>query len=156
MTQTTLLLLIQAPPTHRVLLGYKKTGFGKGKYTGIGGKIDPGETAPEAAVREMQEETSVIVSPTDLIPAGHIAFYFPAKPEWNLTIHLFLSHQWQNHPEERDEVRPEWFATTQLPFHQMWDDAQYWYPFVLSGKTIDATFTFHPDNETIASYTITT
>jgi 8-oxo-dGTP diphosphatase len=39
----------------------------KTKFGIIGGKIDPGETAIEAAVREMKEETGYEVSPKDLI-----------------------------------------------------------------------------------------
>lgn len=34
-----------------ILLGYKKRGFGKGKWNGFGGKVDPGETIEHAAIR---------------------------------------------------------------------------------------------------------
>ncbi len=155
MTKTTLLLLVEGTPIHRVLLGYKKTGFGKGKYMGIGGKIEPGETAVQATLREMYEETGVVVLQSDLHFAGHIAYYFPTQPEWDLTVCVFLANRWQNQPEEHDEIRPEWFATNQLPFHSMWDDAQYWYPHVLSTKTIDATFVFKSDNQTVDTHTLT-
>lgn len=37
------------------------------KFGIIGGKIDPGETSLDAAVREMREETGYEVSPADLI-----------------------------------------------------------------------------------------
>ncbi len=48
---------------NRVLLGMKKRGFGMGKWNGFGGKVDPGETLLAAALREMQEESGVAVSP---------------------------------------------------------------------------------------------
>ncbi len=35
----------------RVLLGMKKRGFGAGKWNGFGGKVEPGETIEEAAIR---------------------------------------------------------------------------------------------------------
>ena len=35
----------------RILLGYKKNGFGKGKWNGFGGKVKDGETIEEAAIR---------------------------------------------------------------------------------------------------------
>ena len=38
----------------KVLLGMKKRGFGTGFYNGFGGKVEPGETILEAAVREVQ------------------------------------------------------------------------------------------------------
>ena len=35
----------------RLLLGMKKRGFGAGKWNGFGGKVDPGETILQGAVR---------------------------------------------------------------------------------------------------------
>ena len=34
-----------------ILLGYKKRGFGAGKWNGFGGKVEAGETIEEAAER---------------------------------------------------------------------------------------------------------
>ena len=34
-----------------VLLGYKKRGFGSGKWNGFGGKVEPGESVAEGAAR---------------------------------------------------------------------------------------------------------
>ncbi len=39
-----------------------------GKWCLFGGHIDPGETILEAAIREMAEETGLIVSPDELTP----------------------------------------------------------------------------------------
>ena len=152
MKATTLLLLVQGDPIARVLLGFKKMGFGQGKYTGIGGKLEPGETLAEAAIRELKEETHVCVQEKHLIPMGHIDFFFPAKPAWNLTTHIFFAYHWQGTPKETPEIRPQWFEVTQLPFEHMWDDASYWYLHVLQKKKIHATFTFKSDNETVDTY----
>lgn len=35
----------------KLLLGYKKRSFGKGKWTGVGGKVEPNETIIEGAIR---------------------------------------------------------------------------------------------------------
>jgi 8-oxo-dGTP diphosphatase/2-hydroxy-dATP diphosphatase len=35
----------------RLLLGLKKKGFGQGRWNGFGGKVEPGETIPDAAFR---------------------------------------------------------------------------------------------------------
>ena len=37
----------------QVLLGMKKRGFGVGKWNGFGGKLEPGESFAEGAVREV-------------------------------------------------------------------------------------------------------
>nr|XP_053633034.1 oxidized purine nucleoside triphosphate hydrolase-like [Cherax quadricarinatus] len=38
---------------NRLLLGYKKRGFGQGRWNAFGGKVEAGETPEEAAVRGM-------------------------------------------------------------------------------------------------------
>lgn len=48
------------PPSHLVLLHrfpHKKFG---GRWTGVGGKIEPGETPLEGALREVEEETGIV------------------------------------------------------------------------------------------------
>ncbi|MEJ0073651.1 MAG: NUDIX domain-containing protein [Candidatus Saccharibacteria bacterium] len=58
--ETTLLLLRR---NDEVLLAMKKRGFGAGRWNGVGGKLDPGETVEQALVRECQEEIGV--TPTE-------------------------------------------------------------------------------------------
>ena len=48
-----------ASPYSRLLLGMKKRGFGAGKWNGFGGKIEPGETPRQAAIREIREEAFI-------------------------------------------------------------------------------------------------
>ena len=152
MKVTTLLLLVQDEPISKVLLGFKKVGFGKGKFTGIGGKVEEGETIETATVREMWEETGVTVAQKHLQSAGNITFFFPSKPDWNLIIHVFLTKHWQGTPTESNEIIPQWFNVNELPLDTMWADAPYWYHRVLKGEKIKATFTFHSDNETIYTH----
>ena len=54
--ETTLCLLKK---DNSILLAMKKRGFGSGKYNGIGGKIEKGETPDEAMIRETKEEIKV-------------------------------------------------------------------------------------------------
>ncbi|MEQ1840701.1 MAG: NUDIX domain-containing protein, partial [Verrucomicrobiales bacterium] len=42
-----------------VLLIHKKTGLGAGKINGPGGKLEAGETALDAAIREVEEELHI-------------------------------------------------------------------------------------------------
>lgn len=43
---------------------------GTGSYMQVGGKLEPGESALEAAIREVAEEIGVVLAPEDLAPLG--------------------------------------------------------------------------------------
>jgi len=149
MRDATLCLLVQGNPPAEILLGLKKTGFGAGKYNGFGGKIEAGETVTMAAVRELEEEIGVQVLESDLRPVGHFTFLFPARPEWNQVVHVFLATAWEGVPAESVEMKPAWFALDDIPLEQMWQDDRYWLPRILAGERIRARFTFQEDNETV-------
>jgi len=146
---TNVLVLPLDRPQHRILLGFKKTGFGTGKYVGFGGKLGPGETLAMAAVRELREESSLQAKPQNLWYAAQLEFLFPAHPEWNRLVHVFRLEFWEGEPEESDEIRPEWFGLDQLPLNQMWADAAYWLPQVLLGIRLRMRFTYNEDNQTV-------
>src|SRR5215472_3354734 len=59
----TCLCLVRRQTTRgpEVLLGLKKTGFGAGKWVGLGGHVEPGEKPVAAAVREVEEESGLLV-----------------------------------------------------------------------------------------------
>lgn len=152
MKDATLVILLRGNPVFEVLLGFKKIGFGQGKYTGFGGKVERGETVAEAALRELTEETGVIVpDPETLEFAAILEFRFPHKRAWEQRVFVFITHHWEGTPTESDEMMPHWFAVEEIPYGQMWDDAHYWLPLVLSGKKFQAHFTFKADNQTVAA-----
>ncbi len=153
--RTLVFLLREDDGVSEILLGHKKVRFGAGKYGGIGGKLDKGETLLDAAVREMQEESSVILNPTDLSHQAHLSFWFPHRPEWTQTAYVFTATHWQGTAKESEEIRPCWLPYHQIPYEKMWDDAQYWLPHLLSGRRFAAEFTYGADNNRITGHQIT-
>jgi 8-oxo-dGTP diphosphatase len=152
MTQTCLCLIRRATAGGpEVLLGLKKSGFGAGKWVGLGGHIEEGEKPPAAAVREVFEESGLIVSADSLAHMASIEFRFPARPSWDQTAEVFVTSVYQGEPAESDEVAPQWFTEDALPLRLMWDDAQYWLPRVLAGEHVDVVITFAADCATVAS-----
>ncbi|MFJ6079748.1 8-oxo-dGTP diphosphatase [Pseudarthrobacter sp. NPDC092419] len=132
-----------------VLLGLKKTGFGRGKIVGLGGHVEPGETDAEAACREVYEESGVLVRQEDLRDAGLVVFDFPARPEWNMSTRLFVAARWSGEPVETAEILPEWFGTAALPVERMWQDAAHWLPLALDGTVLRLTVVMDDDNESV-------
>ena len=58
----------------KLLLIDKKRGLGAGKINGPGGRLEPGETPRQAAIRELREE--LCVTPTGVRRAGELLFQF--------------------------------------------------------------------------------
>lgn len=138
----------------RILLGYKKTGLGKGKRLGIGGKCEAGETVLETAVREVQEEILIDLDPNALDKIGEIDFIFPNKPEWSMTVHFFFVTNWEGEPQETAEIRPEFYPVDQIPYDKMWQDTLLWFPDALNGKRQKGTFIYGDDNEHVIEHVL--
>lgn len=156
MLEATLCFLVRGDPPSELLLGLKKVGFGRSKYGGVGGKLEPGETPPHAAVREMKEETGVSMREDDLRYAAHLTFLFPFRTEWSQVVHVYLAERWSGHAAESREIAPAWFRVDQIPFDQMWADCRHWLPRVLAGQRVRARFTFEADNETVGEMEVGT
>jgi 8-oxo-dGTP diphosphatase len=151
MTRTCLCLIRRQSATGReVLLGLKKTGFGAGKWVGLGGHIEEGEKPVAAAVREVREESGLVVPADSLQHLASIQFRFPTRPSWDQTAEVFVTSVYQGEAEESDEVAPKWFGEQELPLELMWDDARYWLPLVLAGVRVDVQITFAEDCATVA------
>jgi 8-oxo-dGTP diphosphatase len=133
-----------------VLLGRKKKGLGVGKYVAPGGKVEPGEGIRDAMVREVLEEVGLDVAVADLSPRGLLTYLFPHRPAWSQQSSVFVTRTWSGLERESDELAPEWFPLDELPLESMWDDAKHWLPAALAGERVDATFSFGPDNSTVA------
>jgi len=149
MLDTTLVLPVRDDPPRQVLLGLKRVGFGAGKWTGLGGKIEPGETPERAAARELEEETGLSARPIDLRRVARLAFRFPHRPAWSTVMYVYLLWTWQGTPAAGREIEPAWFATEALPYDRMWADSVHWLPRVLAGERICGHFVFAADNERV-------
>ena len=142
--ETSLVLLVRPG---QLLLAMKKRGFGAGYWNGPGGKLLPGETVYEAAVRETMEEVGVEVS--DLTEVARLTFYFdddPTDPIQNIHTTVYLGKTWTGEPEESEEMMPQWFHLADIPYNAMWADDRYWLPHVLDGAYVEAEFLFSTDN----------
>lgn len=111
----------------QVLLIRKKRGLGAGKINGPGGKLDPGETSEECAIRETQEELGV----TALNPVHHGELWFQFVDGLALHVDVYRATQWTGEAIETDEAVPLWTPLSALPFDEMWSDDRLWLAEVL-------------------------
>jgi 8-oxo-dGTP diphosphatase/2-hydroxy-dATP diphosphatase len=144
------LCIIHQPP--KILLGMKKEGFGAGRWNGFGGKVQDGETIEEAMLRELAEESGGLKM-IDSKKRAIFRFYFPHKPEIDCEVHVFKASQFDGEPQETDEMRPQWFEETEIPFDKMWSDDKLWLPLFLADKTLKGEFFFN-ENDELIGYTL--
>ncbi|MFC1595156.1 8-oxo-dGTP diphosphatase [Patescibacteria group bacterium] len=151
MRQVTLCFLVKRG---EICLAMKKRGFGAGKWNGVGGKVEYGESIKEAVIREAKEEIGVQIHPTALQKVGDIKFYFNENPEWNQQMNIFFVKDWSGEPVESEEMLPQWHSHSALPFENMWVDDEYWLPLVINGKKIQGEFYFKGDGESIDKFNL--
>lgn len=125
----------------KLLLIRKKKGLGAGKINAPGGRIDPGETALQAVVRESIEE--VHMTPEQPRKRGELFFQF--KDGYKLHGEIFFSTEFSGTPTETDEADPFWCPIKEIPYHDMWEDDSYWLPLALKGIEFKAYFIFDDD-----------
>lgn len=71
-----------------------------------GGKVDPGETFREAAIRETLEETGIVVRETT---------YLFSKGNQQVMTHCFLATSWEGEPQEVEPgIVPVWLSSSDM------------------------------------------
>ena len=124
-----------------VLLINKKTGLGKGKVNAPGGKVDPGETPEQAAVRECEEELRIRVS--DLEYCGEHRFQF--VDGYSIHVWVYRTTAFEGEPVETHEAEPLWTRIDRIPFDEMWEDDKYWLPMMIRGERFQTRWIFDGD-----------
>ncbi|MEI8233285.1 MAG: 8-oxo-dGTP diphosphatase [Verrucomicrobiota bacterium] len=126
-----------------VLLILKKRGLGGGKINAPGGKIEPGETPRQAAIRETREEVGL--TPHAPRPVGELFFQF--TDGYSLHCIVFRAEGCVGELCETDEAAPRWTPLEAIPYAAMWADDALWMPHLVAGRAFRGRFLF--DGETM-------
>lgn len=135
------LLFIVEEEKQRVLLIEKKRGLGAGKVNAPGGRIEPDESAFDAAVRELREEVGV--EATGVVEYGEISFQF--LDGYTLHCHVFRADACIGEPIETDEANPIWTSLDAIPWERMWADDATWLPRLLRREYFCGRYVFDGD-----------
>ncbi len=125
----------------KILLIEKKRGLGAGKINGVGGRMEPGETPEQTAVRETEEE--LCITPESIEYCGELSFQFID----GLSIHVFVfrTECFSGEPTETEEANPLWCELENIPYDKMWKDDALWIPLMLKGERFHGRFVFDDD-----------
>lgn len=137
----------------QILLAMKKRGFGSNRYNGIGGKIEEDETVEQALIRETEEE--IVVTPIHYWKvARHDFLQENGDQPWRMIVHVYLCDKWAGEPTETEEMAPEWFMESDIPYDNMWADDEFWLPQVLAGEKNEGVFHFD-ESDGLLNYSVT-
>ena len=126
----------------QILLIEKKRGLGGGKVNGPGGKVDPGESVEQCAVRECQEELGIEVR--NLEQLGEHKFQF--VDGYSIHCWVFRTREFDGLPVETREAAPLWTRVDDIPFERMWEDDRIWLPLMIDGQAFSARWIFDGDS----------
>jgi ADP-ribose pyrophosphatase YjhB (NUDIX family) len=142
----TLLLLKRGD---QILLAMKKRGFGAGRWNGVGGKVTANETLEQALVRECREEIDVIPMNYWKVAEHDFHEFHDGEPS-HMYVHTYMCDEWERSPIESEEMRPQWFDITDIPYAEMWPDDEFWLPLVVAGEKVVSTFRLDQDDKIVS------
>lgn len=129
----------------------------EGKWNGIGGKLELGESPWEGAAREIAEETGIAVSEENLQALGTLTFpNFKAFEEQDWICFLFRALLTGKRADyaliDPDEGKLEWIPRGKLMDLNLWEGDKSFLPHVLAGEAFLGSYWY--EEKKLVKYTL--
>ena len=119
------------PERDRVLMCLRRKDPYKGLYNLVGGKIEPGESSPDAAWRELREETGLLPEHVEILGAtpGWLRYRLPHRAVRHQEKHVCIGQKqvWFLLRLVGDESHVR-LDLTESPEFDHWRWVDFWYP----------------------------
>ncbi|MEJ2615356.1 MAG: 8-oxo-dGTP diphosphatase [Ignavibacteriaceae bacterium] len=117
----------------------KENDYHQGKWNGLGGKLNLGESPEECAVREIKEESGLTVKNPSL--KGFLTFpNFDGVDEWY--VFVFTVDEFNGNLIDSPEGKLEWIPNDELTSLNLWEGDKIFLEWVFSGKIFTAKFNY--------------
>ena len=111
----------------------------QGKWNGLGGKFEPGETPEECAIREIREESGLTVS--NLILKGFLTFPgFSNDEDWYAFV--FIASELSGELIDPPEGHLAWIDNDQLLELNLWEGDRVFIPWLDQPGIFSAKFVY--------------
>jgi 8-oxo-dGTP diphosphatase len=123
----------------------KEQDFHQGKWNGLGGKLEKGESSLDSAVREFHEESGCLTRPEQWKWMGHLEFpnFKPHKNEdWSVTVYRceLEEQQLQNILKKNGEGTLQWIPSPEVLSLNLWEGDRHFIPHVLNHRPFEGVF----------------
>lgn len=113
----------------------------EGKWNGLGGKFEARETPEECIVREVQEESGLVIQD----PRLHGLLLFPNFKGNDWYVFVFTATEFTGELIESPEGQLEWVPDENLKSLNLWESDQIFFPWLENEKFFSAKFEYEGD-----------
>lgn len=127
----------------------KKNDYHEGKWNGLGGKFEQGESPEQCAIREVREESGLTMLNPHM--AGFITFpMFDGKDDWY--VFLFRCDEFTGDLINSDEGELAWIPNDKLFSLNLWKGDRTFLEWMFDNKFFSARFVY--SGEKVESYSV--
>jgi len=134
--------LLYAQKDDKTLMLYrnkKENDYHKGKWNGLGGKFELGESPEDCAIRELKEESGLDAKKLNL--KGHLTFpMFDGKDDWY--VFVFTIPEFEGELIESNEGHLDWIENSELHKLNLWEGDKIFLPWLFQDKFFSAKFNY--------------
>jgi 8-oxo-dGTP diphosphatase len=113
----------------------------EGKWNGLGGKFEPGETPEECVLREVFEESGLSIRSPKLCGL----LMFPAFKGHDWYVFVFTANEFTGDLIDSPEGKLEWIPDEQILDLNLWESDHIFMPWIREGKFFSAKFEYEGD-----------
>ena len=127
----------------------KENDYHQGKWNGLGGKFNKGESPEECAIREIKEESGLTIRNPYL--KGFITFpNFDGIDDWY--VFVFTIDEFEGKLIDSPEGKLEWIPNNELTLLNLWEGDKIFLEWVFGDKLFSAKFNY--ENGKFLDYTV--
>ncbi|MFZ5910332.1 MAG: NUDIX hydrolase [Chloroflexota bacterium] len=112
-----------------------------GKWNGLGGKFEPGETPEECVIREVREESGLTIRNPKL--AGLLMFPHFKGDDWY--VFTFTATEFEGELIESSEGHLRWIPDAEVESLNLWESDHIFLAWIRAGKFFSAKFVYEGD-----------
>jgi 8-oxo-dGTP diphosphatase len=113
-----------------------------GKWNGLGGKFEPGESPEECVVREVREESGLRIH----TPQLHGLLMFPGFKGDDWYVFVFSAREFNGELIDSPEGTLEWIPDENLSALELWESDHIFFPWLEGDRFFSAKFIYNGEN----------